>query len=152
MDVLVKNRFDIKKKRNLRARFPAMLQQTSNKDKRDKLPSLCWEQYRSIQSQRSSNFLPMRLPTEHVTAGSVPAVQLWHQSGAPRPCCNLPSLCQDLTPVTLFLLLVFDLMLFALDSSASRANGKSGWNTKRGNVLQLFLVLMKHIGLSGLLF
>lgn len=55
-------------------------------------------------------------------------------------------------PVTLFLLLVFDLMLFALDSSASRANGKSGWNTKRGNVLQLFLVLMKHIGLSGLLF
>lgn len=67
----------------------------------------------------------MRLPTVHVTAGSVPAVSL---SGT-GPVLHAPAVtssppCQDLTSCYFFvLLLVFDLMLFVLDDCE---RGKSG--------------------------
>lgn len=83
---------------------------------------VCWEPSSSIQSHQSSNFLPMWLPTVHVTVGSVPAVPLWHQSGAPRPFHNLQSLCQDQTSCYSFLLLVFNRMLFVLDNCTLRIN------------------------------
>lgn len=71
-----------------------------------------------------------------VTLGIVPAVSLWHQSGASRPSYNLRPLCQHLTSCSCFLLLVFwlDVICFrwlCIQREKKVFEEKGRWRTKR---------------------